>query len=91
MPAGAGVVVLSLIATTALPFNIFLASSMADGYTLGSMRRGIAFSTFMAALGAKVISTIAICVTKRWQTQASPQVRSTFGMEQMAIRLPIRT
>ena len=29
VPQGAGVVVLSLIATTALPFNIFLASSMA--------------------------------------------------------------
>jgi Mn2+/Fe2+ NRAMP family transporter len=50
VPSGAGVVVLSLIATTALPFNIFLASSMSDGYTIGRMRRGIGFSTFMAAL-----------------------------------------
>jgi Mn2+/Fe2+ NRAMP family transporter len=58
VPTGAGVVVLSLIATTALPFNIFLASSMSDGYTLGTMRRGIAFSTFMAALLSCLIISV---------------------------------
>jgi NRAMP (natural resistance-associated macrophage protein)-like metal ion transporter len=43
-------VALSMIATTALPFNPFLASSLAKGYSVPAMQRGILFSTALAAV-----------------------------------------
>eukprot|EP00449_Zooxanthella_nutricula_P055676 CAMPEP_0198570338 /NCGR_PEP_ID=MMETSP1462-20131121/108975_1 /TAXON_ID=1333877 /ORGANISM="Brandtodinium nutriculum, Strain RCC3387" /LENGTH=253 /DNA_ID=CAMNT_0044301453 /DNA_START=23 /DNA_END=780 /DNA_ORIENTATION=+ len=42
--------VLSLVGTTAIGFNLFLGGSMAVGRQLGAARRGIAFSTLSAML-----------------------------------------
>lgn len=39
---GGGVTALSMVSTTAIPFNCFLASAAAEGYTMQEMRRGIA-------------------------------------------------
>ena len=47
-PDGSSNVVLSLVGTTSIGFNLFLGSSMAEGKTLGSAQRGIAFSTASA-------------------------------------------
>ena len=44
-PDGSSNVVLSLVGTTSIGFNLFLGSSMAEGKTLDSAQRGIAFST----------------------------------------------
>lgn len=49
-PNGGGVTALSMVSTTALPFNCFLASAAAEGFTLEEMRRGIACSTVLAGL-----------------------------------------
>jgi len=49
-PGNGSVTVLAMVATTAIPFNSFLASSAADGHALGDMKRGVAFSTAMAGL-----------------------------------------
>lgn len=40
IPPGAGTLALSLVATTAVPFNCFLASSAADGSDIAHMQRG---------------------------------------------------
>jgi NRAMP (natural resistance-associated macrophage protein)-like metal ion transporter len=50
IPNGGSDIALSMIATTALPFNVFLASSLAEGFGIRPMRQGIAFSTFMAGI-----------------------------------------
>ena len=47
--------VLSLVSTTALGFNLFLGGSMAEGRQLKSAQRGIAFSTFCAFLVSSLI------------------------------------
>jgi Mn2+/Fe2+ NRAMP family transporter len=58
IPEGAEVIVLSIIGTTAIPFNLFLASSLAAGYTTAEMQRGVGFSTFMAALVSVLIIVV---------------------------------
>jgi manganese transport protein len=40
IPGGAEVLVLSLIGTTAIPFNVFLASSLSKGFTMPEMQVG---------------------------------------------------
>ena len=49
-PHGSSNVVLSLVGTTSIGFNLFLGSSMAEGKKLGPSQRGIAFSTASALL-----------------------------------------
>lgn len=50
LPHGSMNIVLSLIGTTSLGFNLFLGGEMAKGQRLASAQRGIAFSTVMAFL-----------------------------------------
>jgi Mn2+/Fe2+ NRAMP family transporter len=51
IPSGSSDTVLSLMSTTAIPFSVFLASSMTEGSTnLPQMKRGIAFSSALTAL-----------------------------------------
>jgi Mn2+/Fe2+ NRAMP family transporter len=50
LPGGSGETVLAMIATTCLPANLFLASSLAEGYKVPQMRKGVAFATMMAGL-----------------------------------------
>ena len=39
-----------MIATTALPFNVFLASILAEGKTMSETRTGVGFSTAVTAV-----------------------------------------
>ena len=50
--------ILSLVSTTAIGFNLFLGGSMAEGRQLKSAQRGIAFSTFCAFLVSSLILII---------------------------------
>ena len=50
VPTGAGIMVLSLMGTTAIPLNIFLSSACAEGYSLSGMRRGIACATLLTCV-----------------------------------------
>jgi hypothetical protein len=50
MPADAADQSLGMIATTALPFNVFLASSLAQGFELKEMQTGVQFSTAVTAV-----------------------------------------
>eukprot|EP00656_Telonema_subtile_P044836 TRINITY_DN5109_c0_g1_i2.p1 TRINITY_DN5109_c0_g1~~TRINITY_DN5109_c0_g1_i2.p1 ORF type:complete len:593 (+),score=110.96 TRINITY_DN5109_c0_g1_i2:170-1948(+) len=49
LPAGSAPQALGMIATTALPFNVFLASTLAEGRSLKECRSGVAFSTAVTA------------------------------------------
>ena len=57
-PAGGSVTVLSMIATTCIPFNMFLAASMSETATMGQMKRGIAFASLLTALISVLIVVI---------------------------------
>jgi Mn2+/Fe2+ NRAMP family transporter len=51
IPSGSSDTVLSLMSTTAIPFSVFLASSMTGGsVNIPQMKRGIAFSSALTAL-----------------------------------------
>jgi len=55
MPSGSANIVLSLVGTTSLGFNLFLGGKMAEGKSLGQAQRGIAFSTSMAFIVSVLI------------------------------------
>eukprot|EP00438_Fugacium_kawagutii_P011564 Skav235018 [mRNA] locus=scaffold276:318441:319699:+ [translate_table: standard] len=50
--------VLSLVGTTAIGFNLFLGGSMAVGKTLAECRRGIAFSTVATLIVSLLIMVV---------------------------------
>lgn len=59
IPEGASVTVLSMIATTAIPFNTFLAASMTEmAATPGQMKRGVGFATFLAMVISMLVVVI---------------------------------
>lgn len=47
MPDGSGLLVLGLIGTTVVPYNLFLGSGMAKGQTIGDLRLGLAVSIIL--------------------------------------------
>jgi len=55
MPSGSANIVLSLVGTTAIGFNLFLGGQMAEGKSLRQAQRGIAFSTSMAFIVSVLI------------------------------------
>jgi len=50
LPAGSGVLVLGLIGTTVVPYNIFLGSGLAGGQKLGELRLGLALAVGLGGL-----------------------------------------
>lgn len=58
MPSGSANIVLSLVGTTAIGFNLFLGGKMAEGKTLAQAQRGIAFSTVMTFLVSVLIMVV---------------------------------
>jgi len=51
-------IIISLVGTTSIGFNLFLGGAMAKGRTLGSAQRGIAFSTISAFVVSVLILTV---------------------------------
>ena len=58
IPGGSSRTVLSMVGTTAIPFNMFLAASMTSGSDLGQATRGIGFASLLTA----VISILIVIV-----------------------------
>ncbi|GMH81433.1 hypothetical protein TrST_g12009 [Triparma strigata] len=50
LPEDSATVALGMIATTCLPINVFLTSSLANGLTIGETRKGIGFATVITAI-----------------------------------------
>jgi Mn2+/Fe2+ NRAMP family transporter len=60
LPAGSGLLVLGLIGTTVVPYNLFLGSGLARGQRLGDVRSGLAFSIVLGgaiSMGVLVVGT----------------------------------
>lgn len=63
IPAGGSVTVLSMMATTCIPFNMFLAASMVGDGSEAQMTRGIAFASVMTAIISVLIVIIGSDIT----------------------------
>lgn len=79
VPGGASVTVLSMMGTTCIPFNTFLAASMTRGVTLGQMRRGVAFASVMTA----IISMLIVVIGSDIEIQDDKE----FGVEDLGYRI----
>jgi Mn2+/Fe2+ NRAMP family transporter len=63
MPAGSGLLVLGLIGTTVVPYNLFLGSGIAAGQDLRELRFGIAVSVLLGgiiSMGILVVGTAVV-------------------------------
>ena len=58
VPTGSATIILSIVGTTAIPFNLFLAGSIADGNTVESMREGILLATCVAGTASLLIMIV---------------------------------
>jgi Mn2+/Fe2+ NRAMP family transporter len=72
LPAGAGLLVLGLVGTTVVPYNLFLGSGLARGQRLGELRFGLSVAVI---LGGAVSMGIVVVGTA---------VEGAFGFESLA-------
>lgn len=58
IPAGAGLLVIGLVGTTIVPYNLFLASGIGQGQSIQEMRQGIALAVLIGGIisGAIVVA-----------------------------------
>jgi manganese transport protein len=49
-PAGSGLLILALVGTTVVPYNLFLGSGLAEGRELGEVRFGLAIAVLLGGL-----------------------------------------
>ena len=85
-PSGSAVVAVSLVATTAVPFNAFLASCTAKApkasgesaatHAVASMRRGVTLSTWIAAVLSILIAATGAGVARRGNVDGSYSVET---------------
>ena len=85
-PSGSAVVAVSLVATTAVPFNAFLAScsakppkasgERASQIAVSSMRRGVTLSTWIAAILSILIAATGAGVARRGDVDGSYSVET---------------
>lgn len=72
IPPGAGLLVLGLVGTTVVPYNLFLGSGIASGQRLGEMRFGL---TVAVVLGGLISMAIVV---------VGGAIQGTFGFAQLA-------
>ena len=58
VPAGAATLVLSVIGTTAIPFNLFLVANIATGHAVPAMRRGLKQATLVTFVASMLITVV---------------------------------
>ena len=58
VPSGSGTLALSVVGTTAIPFNLFLAGAIAEGNSVASMRSGVKLATCVAAVASTMIMVV---------------------------------
>lgn len=63
LPQGSTLIVLGLIGTTIVPYNIFLGSGLAEGKELKSVRSGLVFSILLGGLISMAVVVVGTSVT----------------------------
>jgi Mn2+/Fe2+ NRAMP family transporter len=76
LPAGAGLLVLALVGTTVVPYNLFLGSGLAEGQRLAEVRFGLAVSVGLGGVISMAILVVGTAVTTQFSYQALAEVLS---------------
>lgn len=74
LPAGAGLLVLALVGTTVVPYNLFLGSGLAEGRRLAEVRFGLAVSVGLGGAVSMAILVVGTAVTGGFSYQALAEV-----------------
>ncbi len=77
LPSGSGVLVLALIGTTVVPYNIFLGSGLAGGQRLEDLRLGLALAVGLGGLISMGVLIVGTAVEGSFSFQALASVLSS--------------
>ena len=89
VPRGSGLLILGLVGTTVVPYNLFLGSGLARGQTLGELRFGLAVSIVLGGLISMGILVVGAAVegafgfdalAKVLTLRLGPWSRGVFGL-----------
>jgi manganese transport protein len=70
MPAGSGLLVLALVGTTVVPYNLFLGSGLAEGKELGEVRFGLAVAILLGGVVSMGVLVVGTAVTAPFTFEA---------------------
>lgn len=70
LPAGSGLLVLGLVGTTVVPYNLFLGSGIAAGQRLGEMRAGLGIAVLLGGLISMAILVVGAAVAGEFSFEA---------------------
>lgn len=62
-PTGSGLLVLGLIGTTVVPYNLFLGSGIARGHTLNEMRFGLTIAVLLGGIISMAVLVVGAAIT----------------------------
>lgn len=80
IPGSSGLLVLALIGTTVVPYNLFLGSGISGGQDLGELRFGLSIAVILGGIISMGILVVGAAVTGPFSFQAlSSQLISRFG------------
>lgn len=77
LPEGSGVLVLGLVGTTVVPYNIFLGSGLAGGQRLGELRWGLAIAVGLGGLISMGVLIVGSAVAGAFSFETLATVLST--------------
>ena len=76
LPSGAGLLVLGLIGTTVVPYNLFLGSGLARGQKLGELRFGLSIAVILGGIVSMGIVVVGTAVEGTFSFEALAEVLS---------------
>ncbi len=62
-PSGSGLLILGLIGTTVVPYNLFLGSGISRGHTLSEMRFGLAVAVLLGGIISMAVLVVGAAIT----------------------------
>ena len=81
LPAGSGIYVISLIGTTIVPYNLFLASGISQGQTIKEMRFGISIAILIGGVISMAVVLVGTSISGVFTFQTLAQTMSgTLGV-----------
>lgn len=81
LPQGSGLLVLGLIGTTVVPYNLFLGSGIAKGQSLGELRFGLSISILLGGVISMGVLVVGVAVEGSFSFQAlSATLSSRLGV-----------
>jgi len=76
LPSGAGLLVLGLVGTTVVPYNLFLGSGLARGQKLGELRFGLSIAVILGGIVSMGIVVVGTAVEGAFSFEALAEVLS---------------